>query len=46
MEKEDFIRNRKLTFSMIIVMILRGHKMSLQSTVNKVLKKLKAEVFV
>ena len=36
MEKEDFIRNRKLTFSIIIVMILRGHKMSLQSTVNKV----------
>lgn len=36
MEKEDFIRKRALTFSMVIVMILRGHKISLQSTINKV----------
>ncbi len=36
MKKEDFIRNRALTFSMVVVMIMRGQKVSLQSTINKV----------
>lgn len=40
MTEKDFIRERALTFSIIIVMILRGHKLSLQNTVNKVFESL------
>lgn len=39
--EQDFIRERALSFSMVIIMILRGHKLSLQNTVNKVFSSLK-----
>lgn len=34
--EEDFTRKRAITFSLLIVMIIRGHKLSIQNTINKV----------
>lgn len=37
---QDFTRNRVLTFTIVAVSILRGHKFSLQNALNKVFKAL------
>jgi hypothetical protein len=34
--QKDFERRRLLTFTRVVIMILRGHKLALQNTVNKV----------